>query len=48
VRRISVPVRISSRWLRDRAETRYAPSGEISIAYRVYGGGPIDIILVLG
>jgi class 3 adenylate cyclase len=29
-------------------ETRYAQSGEISIAYQVMGDGPVDIILVPG
>jgi class 3 adenylate cyclase len=29
-------------------ETRYAPSGDISIAYQVMGAGPVDIILVPG
>jgi DNA-binding SARP family transcriptional activator/pimeloyl-ACP methyl ester carboxylesterase len=33
---------------RDRPETRYAWSGEVSIAYQVYGDGPIDIVLVPG
>src|SRR6202795_4997115 len=30
------------------AETRYARSGEVHIAYRVFGDGPRDIILVPG
>ena len=29
-------------------ETRYAKSGEVSIAYQVVGGGPIDLVLVPG
>ena len=29
-------------------ETRYAQSGDVSIAYQVMGNGPIDIILVPG
>jgi class 3 adenylate cyclase len=29
-------------------ETRYAPSGDVSIAYQVMGDGPIDIIMVPG
>ena len=29
-------------------ETRYAQSGEVSIAYQVMGDGPIDLILVSG
>ena len=29
-------------------ETRYAQSGDISIAYLVMGEGPIDLILVPG
>ena len=29
-------------------ETRYALSGDISIAYQVMGNGPIDLILVPG
>ena len=29
-------------------ETRFARSGEISIAYRVLGEGPIDLVLVPG
>src|SRR5919108_79009 len=33
---------------RDRPETRYAWSGDFSIAYQVYGDGPIDIVLVPG
>ena len=30
------------------AETRYARSGDVHIAYRVFGNGPRDIILVPG
>src|ERR1700723_3436031 len=30
------------------AETRYARSGDVHIAYRVFGDGPRDIILVPG
>jgi pimeloyl-ACP methyl ester carboxylesterase/class 3 adenylate cyclase len=33
---------------RNRPETRYAWSGETSIAYQVYGDGPTDIVLVPG
>jgi hypothetical protein len=33
---------------RSRPETRYAWSGETSIAYQVFGDGPIDIVLVPG
>ena len=29
-------------------ETRYARSGDISIAYQVMGDGPIDLIMVPG
>ena len=29
-------------------ETRYAQSGDVSIAYQVMGDGPIDMILVPG
>ena len=29
-------------------ETRYAQSGDVSIAYQVLGDGPIDLILVPG
>jgi pimeloyl-ACP methyl ester carboxylesterase/class 3 adenylate cyclase len=29
-------------------ETRYTPSGEVSIAYQVFGRGPIDLVLVPG
>jgi pimeloyl-ACP methyl ester carboxylesterase/hemoglobin-like flavoprotein len=28
--------------------TRYAPSGDLSIAYQVVGEGPVDIVLMLG
>src|SRR5436309_5812167 len=28
--------------------TRYAKSGEVSIAYQVVGEGPIDVVMVLG
>jgi class 3 adenylate cyclase len=28
--------------------TRYAPSGDVSIAYQVVGDGPLDVVLVLG
>jgi pimeloyl-ACP methyl ester carboxylesterase len=31
-----------------RAETRYAKSGEVSVAYQVIGDGPIDLVLVPG
>ena len=30
------------------AETKYAKSGDVHIAYRVFGNGPRDIILVPG
>ena len=29
-------------------ETRYAKSGDVSIAYQVVGDGPIDLVLVPG
>ena len=29
-------------------ETRYAKSGEVHIAYQVFGQGPVDIVLVPG
>src|SRR5438105_13778904 len=32
----------------DTPETRYARSGDSSIAYQVVGDGPIDLVLVLG
>ena len=32
----------------DLPETRYAPSGEVNIAYQVMGHGPVDIIVVPG
>ena len=32
----------------DTPETRYARSGDASIAYQVVGDGPIDLVLVLG
>jgi class 3 adenylate cyclase/pimeloyl-ACP methyl ester carboxylesterase len=32
----------------DRPETRYAKSGDLSIAYQVVGDGPIDVVLVAG
>src|SRR5919198_2215776 len=31
-----------------RPDTRYAKSGDVSIAYQVVGGGPIDLVLVPG
>src|SRR3954449_3915810 len=31
-----------------RPSTRYAKSGDVSIAYQVVGDGPIDVVLVLG
>ena len=30
------------------AETKYAKSGDVHIAYRVFGNGPHDVILVPG
>ncbi|TMK16187.1 MAG: alpha/beta hydrolase, partial [Actinobacteria bacterium] len=30
----------------DLPETRYANSGDLKIAYQVYGDGPVDIVLV--
>ena len=30
------------------AETRYAKSGDVHIAYRVFGDGPHDIVVVPG
>jgi DNA-binding SARP family transcriptional activator/pimeloyl-ACP methyl ester carboxylesterase len=44
-RRLKPP---SARLAPDRPETRYAWSGDVSIAYQVYGHGPIDIVLVPG
>ena len=32
----------------ERAETRYARSGEVNIAYQVVGDGPFDLVLVPG
>jgi class 3 adenylate cyclase/pimeloyl-ACP methyl ester carboxylesterase len=32
----------------DRPETRYAKSGDLSIAYQVVGEGPLDVVLVPG
>jgi DNA-binding winged helix-turn-helix (wHTH) protein/class 3 adenylate cyclase len=32
----------------DIPETRYARSGDVSIAYQVLGGGPVDVVLVMG
>ena len=32
----------------ERPETRYAKSGEVSIAYQVIGDGPLDLVLVMG
>jgi pimeloyl-ACP methyl ester carboxylesterase len=29
-------------------ETRYALSGDVSIAYQVHGGGPVDLVVVPG
>jgi hypothetical protein len=34
--------------LMDAPRTRYAKSGDTSIAYQVVGDGPIDLVLVLG
>src|SRR3954466_1844846 len=31
-----------------RAETKYAKSGSVSVAYQVIGDGPIDLVLVPG
>src|SRR5437667_239832 len=31
-----------------RPQTRYAKSGEVSIAYQVVGDGPIDLVMVPG
>ncbi len=30
------------------AQTRYARSGDVNIAYQVVGNGPIDLVLALG
>jgi pimeloyl-ACP methyl ester carboxylesterase len=30
------------------SETRYAQSGDVSIAYRIYGSGPLDLVVVPG
>src|SRR5215216_2946735 len=32
----------------DLPETRYARSGDLSIAYQVFGEGPIDLVFVFG
>jgi hypothetical protein len=29
-------------------ETRYAKSGEVHIAYQVFGDGPVDLVMVPG
>ncbi len=29
-------------------ETHYARSGDINIAYQVIGGGPIDLVFIMG
>lgn len=34
--------------LAERMETRYARSGEVNIAYQVYGNGPVDLVFVMG
>ncbi|MBN8731221.1 MAG: alpha/beta fold hydrolase [Acidobacteria bacterium] len=34
--------------LAERIETRYARSGDVNIAYQVYGGGPVDLVFVMG
>ena len=30
------------------AQTKYAKSGDVNIAYRIFGDGPCDIVLVPG
>jgi hypothetical protein len=32
----------------DLPETRYARSGELNIAYQVFGEGPLDVVFVPG
>jgi len=32
----------------ERVETRYARSGEVNIAYQVFGSGPVDLVFVMG
>ena len=32
----------------DRPETRYAKSGDVHIAYQVFGGGDLDLVVVPG
>ena len=32
----------------DVPRTRYAPCGELSIAYQVFGSGPVDLVVMLG
>jgi pimeloyl-ACP methyl ester carboxylesterase len=34
--------------LRVSSETRYAQSGDVHVAYRVYGTGPLDIVFAMG
>jgi len=34
--------------LAERIETRYARSGDVNIAYQVYGSGPVDLVFVMG
>jgi class 3 adenylate cyclase/alpha-beta hydrolase superfamily lysophospholipase len=32
----------------DVPETRYARSGDVSVAYQVFGGGPVDLVVIRG
>ena len=32
----------------ERVETRYARSGDVNIAYQVFGAGPVDLVFVMG
>jgi hypothetical protein len=32
----------------DVPEVRYAKSGDVNIAYQIVGGGPFDLVVVLG
>jgi pimeloyl-ACP methyl ester carboxylesterase len=39
---------VAETWAVERPDTRYAQSGEIHVAYQVFGDGPVDLVFVPG
>ena len=44
----STPLRPATTSTLERSDTRYALSGDVHVAYRVFGGGPFDLVFAMG